>query len=77
MGDVDYELGVVAGDFSIDPVSSAIIPGEDDGKVSVDSTRVQGMRDHIIVSASHTFFPQNQEVHRQAAHFLRFGAFER
>jgi len=75
LGDVDYELGVIAGNFSIDPVSSSIIPGDDDGKVSIESTKVKGMRDHIIVSASHTFFPSNQEVLTNTLNFLRFGAF--
>lgn len=75
LGKVDYELGVVAGTFTIDPVSSAIIPGEDDGKVSVESTRVNGMKDHVTVNASHTFFPQNEEVWKQTLHFLRTGVF--
>jgi len=77
MGKVDYPMGVIAGNFSIDPVSSAIIPGDDDGKVSVESTRVEGMKDHIIVDASHTFFPQNPKVLSQALNFLRFGSFVR
>lgn len=77
LGSVDYELGVIAGNFTIDPVSSAVIPGPDDGKVSVESTKVQGMRDHIIVNASHTFFPQNERVIVQTYNFLRFGAFSR
>ncbi|MDJ0614892.1 MAG: alpha/beta fold hydrolase [Rhizobiaceae bacterium] len=75
MGKVDYPLGVVAGNFSIDPVSSAIIPGEDDGKVSVQSTKVSGMLDHVTVYASHTFFPQNKTVQSQTLNFLKFGAF--
>ncbi|MEM9332895.1 MAG: alpha/beta fold hydrolase [Pseudomonadota bacterium] len=76
LGTVDYELGVVAGNFSIDPVSSSIIPGDDDGKVSVESTKVEGMHDHIVVFASHTFFPQSKEVQRQTLHFLRTGFFK-
>ena len=77
MGEVTYELGVIAGNFTIDPVSSAIIPGDDDGKVSIESTKVAGMRDHIIVPVSHTFFPQNDLVQRQTRNFLQFGAFIR
>lgn len=75
LGKVDYELGVVAGNFSIDPVSSSLIPGDDDGKVSVESTRVDGMKDHVLVYASHTFFPQNGDVHKRALEFIRFGKF--
>lgn len=77
LGKVDYELGVVAGNFSIDPVSSALIPGDDDGKVSVKSSKVTGMKDHVVIYASHTFFPQNKQVQEQALHFLRTGFFER
>ena len=75
LGKVDYELGVVAGTFSIDPVSSSLIPGDDDGKVSVQSTKVEGMKDHVLVYASHTFFPQNKVVQERTLEFLRFGQF--
>lgn len=76
-GPVTYELGVIAGNASIDPISSSLIPGEDDGKVSIESTRVPGMKDHLVVRATHTFFPQNTEVHRQTLNFLRDGFFSR
>ena len=74
-GEVDYELGVIAGNSTIDPISSALIPGDDDGKVSIQSTKLQGMKDHVVVSASHTFFPGNKQVHRHIAHFLHYGIF--
>ncbi|MEO0909629.1 MAG: lipase, partial [Pseudomonadota bacterium] len=77
MGEVDYELGVLAGTFTIDPVSSSIIPGDDDGKVSVESTKVDGMKEHRLVNASHTFFPQNSEVLELTARFLEAGSFRR
>ena len=76
-GEVDYELGIIAGNSTIDPISSAIIPGDDDGKVSVESTKLEGMKDHIVVSASHTFFPSNETVHQQTEHFIKHGYFDR
>jgi esterase/lipase len=74
---IDYELGIIAGNFTIDPISSSIIPGDDDGKVSIESTKLEGMKDHIVVSASHTFFPSNKEVQKQTLNFLQHGIFKK
>lgn len=76
-GDIGVELGVIAGNSSVDPVSSYIIPEEDDGKVSIRSTVVNGMSDHITVHSSHMFFPSNQDVHQQSMYFLQNGEFKR
>ncbi len=75
-GEVNYELGIVAGSATIDPISSAIIPGKNDGKVAVERTKLEGMKDHIVVSASHTFFPSNKEVQKQTLFFLKNGNFK-
>lgn len=77
LGNVDYDLGVIAGNASIDPISSYIIDGDDDGKVSIASTKIYGMKDHIVVDASHTFFPSNEDVHEQVVYFLRHKKFNR
>ncbi len=74
---IDYELGIIAGNFSIDPISSAIIPGEDDGKVSVAATKLKNMKDHITVNASHSFFPSNSKVQKQTLYFLQNGKFNK
>lgn len=74
-GEVNYELGIIAGNSTIDPISSAIIKKENDGKVSVESTKLAGMKDHIIIKSSHTFFPYNKKVQMQTLNFLKYGQF--
>lgn len=71
LGKVNYPLGVIAGNASISPISSWIIPGEDDGKVSVESTRLSGMTDHIVLPISHIFLPLRSSVHQYVHTFLQ------
>ena len=76
LGEVAYDLGVIAGDTAIDPICWSLIPGKNDGKVSIERTKLKGMKDHIVVSASHTFFPSNKEVQNQTLYFLQNGNFK-
>ena len=72
---VDFSLGVIAGDRSLNPIFSAWIPGPDDGKVSVQSTRVQGMEDFLLVHKSHTWMIWSSQVTLAVTCFLRSGFF--
>lgn len=76
---IDYDLGCIAGDRTVDPISSyVLIDGPDDGKVSVKSaTSVKGAKDHITVHASHTFINMNSEAIKQTRYFLEHGKFKR
>ncbi len=76
LGKVNFELGVIAGEISFNPVLSAMIPGIDDGKVSVKNTRVEGMKDFISLPINHTFIMRFREARRQTLHFLRHGCFD-
>lgn len=77
LGPARFEVGIIAGDRSINWINSCIIPGLDDGKVSVERTRLAGMQDHLVVHATHPFLMRNREVLRQTVQFLRTGSFSR
>ena len=73
----DFEVGVIAGTGSLNPLGPAFIHGLNDGTVSVASTQLTGMSDWIELPVSHTFIMRNAEATRQTIAFLRAGHFAR
>ena len=75
-GDITYPLGVIAGNKSINPLSPWVLDGEHDGMVPVERTKIEGMKDHIVIPTNHTTMMFNKKVIRQALHFLNNEEFE-
>jgi len=73
---VRFSLGVITGNRSLDPVGSWLIPGPDDGKVSVDRAAVEGAVDFMVLPATHTFIMNRSDVAEEVVHFLRRGRFQ-
>jgi triacylglycerol lipase len=75
LGAVDFELGIIAGDRSINWINSLMIKGKDDGKVSVENTKIAGMKDHITIHATHPFLMKNRRVIECTLRFIQEGSF--
>jgi triacylglycerol lipase len=76
LGPVEFELGVIAGDRSINWINSGMIPGADDGKVSVERTKVAGMKDHLVVHTTHPTMLSHRTVISAVRRFLKTGTFQ-
>lgn len=77
LGPVNFQLGVIAGNKTVNPFLSRLIPGANDGKVSVSRAQVEGMKDFIVMPYSHSFIMQREAVIEQVLHFIQQGCFVR
>lgn len=79
LGPVDFPLGVITGNQHafFDGWLSGFFTGPNDGKVSVQRARVDGMHDFLVLPYTHPFIMDEPEVISQTLHFLKHGRFQR
>lgn len=75
LGPANFEVGIITGTWSIDPISSWIIPDQDDGKVSVIRAHLDNEQAFLVLPVTHTFIMQRDRVIDQVLAFLTTGAF--
>lgn len=75
LGPVTFDLGIIAGTHSINWILSLYLPNPDDGKVSLENTKVEGMHDFIALPISHPFIMKDKTSIRQSLYYLQEGHF--
>jgi triacylglycerol lipase len=71
------EIGIIAGEKEGESWFLPEIPGDDDGKVAVERTKLPEMKDFLLVKADHMFIMRDDEVIRQVVFFLDNGRFDK
>ncbi|MBT3169585.1 MAG: hypothetical protein HN952_08495 [Candidatus Cloacimonetes bacterium] len=70
------DVGIIAGTKSTNPLFSRIIPGDDDGRVSVENTKLAEMDDFFVVPNTHLTIKYSNLVAYQIQKFLVDGKFD-
>lgn len=73
----EFEFGIIAGARGQEKGYNPLIPGDDDGTVSVDSTRLPGACDFTTVPALHSFMMNHADTITYTRHFLKTGQFKK
>ena len=72
-----FDFGVIAGQAGTARGFNPLVPGDDDGTVSVDSTRLSGATDFVSIRAGHSFLMFNPQVIEWTVRYLKHGHFRK
>ena len=70
-----FEFGVVAGGLGTRYGINPLLPGDNDGVVTVAGTRLPGARDFFLVPVMHPFLVTDEKVQQATLRFLEHGHF--
>lgn len=71
----DFEFGIVAGGKNDGRGYNRLLPGDNDGTVTVNSARLVGAADFLLVPKIHAFLMSDETVIAAVRHFLKHGRF--
>lgn len=71
-----YPVGIIAGESKVFN-NDKIIPGKDDGMVPIESAKLEGMTDMIIINTNHIIIKHKREVSKQTIEFLKNSKFNK
>ena len=75
LGPTRHEVGIITGDRSYNPIYSKLLSGPSDGKVTIESAKLGGMTDFIVVPKSPTFIMNSDQVKQLVIQYLKTGKF--
>ena len=75
---VDFPLGIIAGNASINPMAPWVLGtnGDHDGIVPIERMKIDGMTDMITLKTSHMLMVFSEQVRKQVAYFLKHEKFD-
>jgi pimeloyl-ACP methyl ester carboxylesterase len=71
------EFGIIAGGRGTENGYNPLLPGDDDGTVRVEETKLPGAADFILLKDTHTLILFDRETAEQTVHFLKTGRFRK
>lgn len=75
IGKAGFKVGIIAGTRCFNPIFAPLLSGKSDGTVTVESTKLIGMTDHIELPVTHTCIMFSKAVIQQTISFIANGGF--
>ncbi len=70
-----FEFGIIAGGTGGQEGYLLALPGDDDGMLTVKTTKLAGASDFVVVKGIHQLLPQSKQVQLATLRFLKYGYF--